>query len=158
LIDPLHVDFQGEQTMATASLRGSRWGRRLLQGAGLLVLSGILGGLVSLATAQDTKKPAKTVAPGQKVISDIVVAVSGIDQVSYINEEIEKKWKENKIGPSDRCSDYEFIRRASLDIMGRIATGKGAAEARYGRKAKQPTRRQAKGRCLFGSLHTTEGN
>ena len=40
---------------------------------------------------------------------------------------------------------------------GRIATGKGAAEARYG-KAKQEKRRQAKGRCVFGNFHTTECN
>jgi Protein of unknown function (DUF1549)/Protein of unknown function (DUF1553) len=114
--------------MATASLRGSRWARRLLQGAALLVVSGVVGGLVSLASAQNAKKPApstaKPVTGDQKVISDIVVSLSGIDQIAYINEAIEKKWQENKIEPSERCSDYEFIRRASLDIIGRIATVK----------------------------------
>jgi Protein of unknown function (DUF1549)/Protein of unknown function (DUF1553) len=46
----------------------------------------------------------------------------GVEQVGYINELIEKAWKENHLKASDRCTDYEFIRRASLDIIGRIPT------------------------------------
>src|SRR5687768_7008073 len=38
----------------------------------------------------------------------------GTDQVAYIDEQILQGWKDNKTFPSDRCSDYEFIRRASL--------------------------------------------
>src|SRR5439155_24034159 len=54
---------------------------------------------------------------------DVMVGnVGGIEQVTYINEQIEKAWKENKVAPSARCTDHEFIRRASLDIIGRIAT------------------------------------
>src|SRR5208337_4296954 len=94
------------------------------------VVSGMIGALVSLASAQGTKKPAPTkekpkpVAAEEKVISDIVVSPSGINQIASINDEIEKKWKANKIDPSERCTDHEFIRRASLDIIGRIATYK----------------------------------
>src|SRR5262249_20560680 len=43
-------------------------------------------------------------------------------QIAFINEQIEKKWDDNKITNAPRCSDYEFIRRATLDICGRIAT------------------------------------
>jgi len=43
------------------------------------------------------------------------------EMVSTINKLSEAKWKENKIVPSNYASDYEFIRRASLDIIGRIA-------------------------------------
>ena len=39
-----------------------------------------------------------------------------------IDELIKQNWINNKVNPSERCSDYEFIRRASLDIVGRIAT------------------------------------
>src|SRR5262249_11214500 len=39
----------------------------------------------------------------------------------YVNDEIRKKWQETKIKPSPRCTDYEFIRRACLDLIGRIA-------------------------------------
>ncbi|MHB1422886.1 MAG: DUF1549 domain-containing protein [Gemmataceae bacterium] len=44
------------------------------------------------------------------------------EMVSTINKLSEEKWKENKIVPSHYAGDYEFIRRASLDIIGRIAT------------------------------------
>jgi hypothetical protein len=41
--------------------------------------------------------------------------------VNFINEQIAAKWKANRLKPSDRSSDYEFLRRAYLDIVGRIA-------------------------------------
>ena len=41
-----------------------------------------------------------------------------------INEKLAEKWQANKLTPSAPCTDYEFIRRASLDIIGRIATPK----------------------------------
>jgi hypothetical protein len=41
--------------------------------------------------------------------------------VKLINEKLEAGWKANKIVPSRYVDDYEFIRRASLDIIGRIA-------------------------------------
>jgi hypothetical protein len=43
------------------------------------------------------------------------------EMVSTINKLSEAKWKENKIVPSRYADDYEFIRRASLDIIGRVA-------------------------------------
>jgi hypothetical protein len=42
--------------------------------------------------------------------------------VKVIDEALRSAWSENKITASARCDDYEFIRRASLDIIGRIAT------------------------------------
>src|SRR5262249_48539504 len=33
-----------------------------------------------------------------------------------------KGWKENKLTPSQICTDHEFFRRACLDIIGRIGT------------------------------------
>jgi hypothetical protein len=43
------------------------------------------------------------------------------EMVALINKMSEDKWKENEIIPSRFADDYEFIRRASLDILGRIA-------------------------------------
>lgn len=40
--------------------------------------------------------------------------------IAYINEEIEKAWKENKIQPSAYANDYEWIRRIFIDTIGRI--------------------------------------
>jgi hypothetical protein len=48
--------------------------------------------------------------------------VSVPEMVETINQRIQARWKEEKVKPSDFCSDFEFIRRASLDIIGRIAT------------------------------------
>ena len=42
--------------------------------------------------------------------------------VKLIDEGIKAAWEENKVTPAPRCDDYDFIRRASLDIIGRIAT------------------------------------
>jgi hypothetical protein len=44
------------------------------------------------------------------------------EHVRTINRRISEKWKENKLTSSARASDYEFIRRVTLDIVGRIAT------------------------------------
>lgn len=44
------------------------------------------------------------------------------EATKLIDEYLAAAWKENKITPAERCSDYEFIRRATLDLNGRIAT------------------------------------
>src|SRR5947209_11263273 len=95
-----------------------RWRRALALSVGLMVCGALLA--VSSLTAQ-TKKDAPKKEP--KFISPITpVSQRGLEQISLINDSLEKQWKENKITPSEPCSDYEFIRRASLDIIGRIAT------------------------------------
>jgi len=43
------------------------------------------------------------------------------DTAKIINASLEAEWKKNKITPSGFIDDHEFIRRASLDIIGRIA-------------------------------------
>lgn len=48
-------------------------------------------------------------------------ATDDAEKVLLINQHIAEKWKENKLIASARASDFEFIRRASLDIIGRIA-------------------------------------
>jgi hypothetical protein len=100
------------------------WGRRLRYGAVVVVVIAIAGGLVSAAGAQNAKKAGLAKKP-KETITDILALSSGAEQeVRFINQEIEKKWQENKVEPSERCSDYDFIRRASLDLIGRIARRK----------------------------------
>src|SRR4051812_10247196 len=90
-----------------------------------VVCLAIAGLMFSTSAPAQTKKPAKTAKTGGGVKDkpgyDVLANSQGAEQVGFINELIEKMWKDNKIEPSERCSDYEFIRRASLDIIGRIA-------------------------------------
>ena len=88
--------------------------RRLALGAiGLLFVASIFSGQFQPTYGQDDKKPAAA-----------IVTTSGSDVaevVQIINTKMREGWTANKITPSARASDYEFIRRASLDIIGRIA-------------------------------------
>src|SRR5262245_24989090 len=92
--------------------------------AGLVVVLGLVVAFTSTAPAQTKKKdpPKTTSGKTDPVVKskgrvDALVNSQGAEQVAYIDELIEKMWQENKVDPSDRCSDYEFIRRASLDII-----------------------------------------
>jgi len=65
----------------------------------------------------------------------------GLELVQVIDKAIEQGWKDNKLTPSAFPAgqgDYTFIRRASLDIIGRIATPAEIAEY-----MKQGTNRRA---------------
>ena len=71
---------------------------------------------------QKEKDVEPPVAPAKKL--KIVITSSGPDvpeMVQRINQSLEESWKTNKIAPSAYIDDYEFIRRVSLDIIGRIA-------------------------------------
>lgn len=112
------------------------WRRLLPWAAGALAVVGLASAYAPQAPAQakkaavtkdaeaEEKKPAERPAPdtAAKFIDIMESGKGGVEQVTFINDEIEKGWKANKIGPSDRCTDFEFIRRASLDVIGRIPT------------------------------------
>ena len=105
-------------------LNSCRWRRTLAQSVGLMVCGVLV--TVSSLPGQTKKDPPKK---EPKFISPITpVSISGLEQISFINTSLENQWKENKITPSEPCSDYEFIRRASLDLVGRIATPKELKE------------------------------
>jgi hypothetical protein len=91
--------------MTNAGKRDFRVGRGLVLTLGLVVAGSLLLG-------GDRTTAAKEPARGGSVA----------EQVRIINEEIAKMWKEQNLTPSVKTSDYGFIRRASLDIIGRIAT------------------------------------
>jgi len=100
--------------MANASLRKPR----ATLTVGLLTAASLCFG-AGTVLAQATKKPAPKPAPTVPAVNPATVMAS--DQVKAINELIDAQWKANKITPSAICSDYDYIRRASLDIIGRIA-------------------------------------
>ena len=94
------------------SLRGSNL-RRM---AGLLLVSGLV---LCLNLAAQGQIPAKKAAPKKaEPASPGVVNIE--EQTTLINKRLAEKWIENKFKTADRCDDFTFIRRASLDIIGRI--------------------------------------
>jgi hypothetical protein len=44
------------------------------------------------------------------------------DPTAFVNQHFAEHWRENKITPSAKCTDHEFLRRASFDLIGRIPT------------------------------------
>jgi hypothetical protein len=94
--------------MAHAGLRGAR-PLRTLALASMLTLGGVLLLPAGRAAQKEGKAEPATGADTAEV-------------VKLIDDSLKTTWEENKITPSARCDDYEFIRRASLDIIGRIAT------------------------------------
>jgi hypothetical protein len=103
--------------------------------SGGLILAGLVVFLTSPGLAQPPSKttPEKGKAPDKAVPEKTLVyptfpklTVSSrssevADQVKVINDLLEASWKANKIIPAGYVEDHEFIRRASLDIIGRIA-------------------------------------
>jgi hypothetical protein len=73
-------------------------------------------------------KPAKDEKPDDQPQSE-----SGLNDgrtIDFINKQIEKGWKDNKIQPSGHASDYEWIRRVFIDTIGRIPTAIPTASAK----------------------------
>jgi hypothetical protein len=90
---------------------------------GLLIVGSLLacGLWVEGSTAADQKspKPAEHSKPAPPPSKSATA-----EYTRLINEKLAEKWQANKLTPAAPCTDYEFIRRASLDIIGRIATPK----------------------------------
>lgn len=100
---------------------------------GALLLAGVVALSQTEALAQPkTKAPpkdTKTKTPPALTKLNLTIvppkagdSINDVVEVSKtINDKIEAGWKANKITPSAYSDDYEFARRASLDIIGRIA-------------------------------------
>jgi len=83
-----------------------------------LLLGGLGLGFAMPVQAQDNKSP-KVPDTGK---SEEGAGFGALEEPTrVINSKLREAWDGNKIKPAERCSDYEFIRRASLDIIGRIA-------------------------------------
>src|ERR1700678_548600 len=97
-----------------------RSGRRgLALGSGLLLLCGLIAGPANPRRADSQTQKADPKAevkaepkqPPASKVKDVLVG-GGVEQVNFINEQLDKKWQENKIKPAPRTADYAFIRRA----------------------------------------------
>ncbi len=116
--------------MVHASVRGWRPGRAPALVLGVFALFGILA--MTRAGAQPNEKspplkkgPVKK-GPAVKAPPPLKMTIMSPgtevpEMVKLINEKIAASWKAEKITPSHYVDDYEFIRRASLDVIGRIA-------------------------------------
>src|SRR5712692_6293034 len=120
--------------MASATIRNSR-----LWWTGAVALGLVLGGWQldsrDRALAQDAgktqakddkkkedKKTDEKKTDEKKTQPSTLTTFVTYPQVKVVNDQIAAEWKANNLTPSSRASDYEFIRRATLDIIGRIAT------------------------------------
>jgi hypothetical protein len=125
--------------MSSTSSIGPRFRRLLPWAIGALAFLGLALVYAPQMPAQGKKTDPKKVAKEDKeakekkeeprpeptipkIVDQMASVTGGVEQVSYINEEITKAWLANKVQPADRCGDYTFIRRATLDIIGRIPT------------------------------------
>src|SRR5205085_2313899 len=114
-----------ESPMVHASARGWRRGRVSALILGGLLVAGVTGLSQMPATAQT--KPGGTVGKGpdtppSTLKMNIASKDGDVKEMStVINAKLEAGWKANKITPSVYIDDYEFLRRATLDIVGRIA-------------------------------------
>ncbi len=130
--------------MANVSLRASERNASPRRAAGVLLLGGLLFSLSVLAHAQAPGKADKTTGKADPKASDSKAAdpkktvpdpafpaspgagaASTDEAVKVINDLLAAKWKNDKgetlYTTAERCTDYEYIRRVSLDLIGRIA-------------------------------------
>jgi hypothetical protein len=120
--------------MVRSSLPGW-WSGRLpsLVAVACLVIGGLTLVRIEPAARAQTRKEADKDKEAKPLPAPkwVMVARDGEDSsqlaqdteiVSSINAKVEASWKQNKVTPARYATDYEFIRRASLDIIGRIAT------------------------------------
>jgi len=118
--------------MLHASLRFGRAGVAWLLLVGGLVLAG--GSYLAQAdepqaadkskdkTAKEAKSPAfKPTGPMTLKMKIVSQDPDVLEMSKLINDKLRESWQANNIVPSHYVDDYEFIRRASLDIIGRIA-------------------------------------
>jgi hypothetical protein len=126
--------------MAHATLRGRVWGRSasLLGGgliAALLVSVATIGSAQQPKDKKDDKKDDKKgkVDTGLTAPPPLNLTIVGKDpkdaettaeMVKLINEKLAEGWTANKVVQSRWADDHEYIRRATLDIIGRVATVK----------------------------------
>src|SRR5262245_8851511 len=101
---PSCLNPRRRSSMARASVPAWRSGRAVVLLLGLAVV-----GLLASRTLTGA-------APTPPTGNDVQ------DVTRLINEKLEAGYKANNITPAGKCTDYEFIRRATLDIIGRIAT------------------------------------
>src|SRR6185369_6797528 len=131
---PVGSGHSGGTFMVRTTNRGWQPLRALTLLTGLALVGGVL---IHDTQAQPPKKPVAPKPPDKKppLTADKTPPRTGpaivlprdassdlVEIKKIIDSGLEKGWKENKLTPSHICTDYEFIRRASIDIIGRTAT------------------------------------
>ena len=106
--------------MLPSAPRGSVWKRVIVLAVSLPLFGGLLLVVQRSVLAKDEQKPAS--AAKASPTASPSGSKNWKETVKIIDEHLEKGWTDNKVTPSVPCDDYEFIRRATLDIVGRIAT------------------------------------
>lgn len=102
------------------------------RGAVLGLAALLFGGMFTLVLAQaQPAQPAKPASKPQPPVAvkgptSLKLAIVAKDadvgeMAAVINKALKDDWEKNKITPSFYIDDHEFIRRASLDIVGRVA-------------------------------------
>jgi hypothetical protein len=149
--------------MVHASVRAWRPGKGLSVVVGVLLLGAVAialtpSGPAGAAQAKDSKETPKETpdkkgpaVPPPAPFTHVLHKDSKNDvaeMVKTINDKVEADWAKNKVTPSRWVDDYEFIRRASLDIIGRIARPE---EIREFQKDPEHTRRSLLIDRLLGS-------
>jgi hypothetical protein len=78
---------------------------------------------------EEKQEPQEKTGPAPKIVTRQQTLVGKPDEVritqsavKLINDNLHEAWKENRVQPAPFVDDHEFIRRASLDIIGRVAT------------------------------------
>jgi hypothetical protein len=88
----------------------------------LVALAGAVGAAPRKDAAKDSKPFTLKMPEFRHVIDPRTPGFNDVaDAAKLINQQLEAEWTKNKVVPSRYVDDYEFIRRASLDIIGRIA-------------------------------------
>jgi hypothetical protein len=119
------------QAASCREYRG-RWASRL----GRALIAALLVGVASIGSAQNPvkdKKDDKKAKPDPTLTAPppLQLTIVGKDlkdqqvtteMVKLINAKLAEGWAANKVIQSPWASDYDYIRRASLDIIGRVAT------------------------------------
>src|SRR5215213_5121803 len=112
--------------MANAFLRDGRSGRAFAMG--LLLLGALsIGGNPAVRADPDKKDEKKADAKKEAKPAELIQRThhlatkdaSAAEMVALIDSKLAAQWAENNITPSKVCTDYEFIRRVSLDLIGR---------------------------------------
>jgi hypothetical protein len=91
--------------------------------------------------------------------TNTVVPVETDIILSRIRRELEKKWNENGVSPSEVAVNLEWARRVYLRLIGRVPTTDELE--RFNRKSKQPAeladaRQQLVDTLLYGDIYQTE--
>ncbi|MGL5094643.1 MAG: DUF1549 domain-containing protein, partial [Planctomycetia bacterium] len=77
--------------------------------------------LEELRKQREREKPAQRAAPVKNdAKNDAKFPWATPDDVTYIDSTLDEEWKAVGFPVSERCTDGEFLRRASLDVIGRV--------------------------------------